>query len=376
MDAKYTYLSNPEIYFKDCFRKNRTVHCQKRQFIQSGVDITEDVYLHVFPTQREARANKDSFFGVGLLLPDNPEEVVQEVRVRVSKGNETIPSERFISSHMDTSIIRIIRYAHFNVTFEDVVISYVFDGEYTLAIADKTYKLTKGNAIIIAPNTAYSSIIDNDDTIVFNLMIRANTFSTAFLNLITENNYISRFFINMLFNPQHLPYAVVKAQPDDRLSDILLQLFELQENGSFSAAMSNALAQLFICRLFYYYEDCIRNKELFGRNDILVADIVSYLHKNFSTTSLQDVSDSFALSAKYLSRVLKEKVGMSYISIITEIKLEKAREFLRSTDMSIEDICHFVGYSDPRQLRIVYGQKYGMSPSEYRKKVKSGEVVS
>ena len=375
MDSKYIYLSSPEIYFKDCYRNNKTVRCQDRHFIQNGVDITDDVYLHVFPTQSEARANKDSFFGVGLIIPDTPEDVLHEVKTRTSNGIKTIPTERFIQSKMDTSIVRVIRYAHFNVAFEDVIISYVFDGEYTIAIAGKTHKLAKGNAIIIAPCTAYSAIIDNDETVVFNLMIKAGTFTTAFLNLITENSYISKFFINMLFNIEHPPYTVVRSQPDCRLSDILLQLFELQEGWNFSAAMNNSLTQLFICRLLYDYEDCIRNKELFDKNDVLVADIISHLQNNYSSASLQDISDKFLLSAKYLSRILKEKVGKSYISIITDIKLEKAKGFLAGTDLSIEEICSIVGYCDSRQLRVLFNQKHGMSPSEFRKRINSGGAV-
>jgi len=59
------------------------------------------------------------------------------------------------------------------------------------------------------------------------------------------------------------------------------------------------------------------------------------------------------------------------MSIITDIKLEKAMEFLCDTDLDIEEICTIVGYSDSRQLRNLFRQKYGMSPSEYRRKTKA-----
>ena len=370
MSTKYKSLSSPEIYFKDCFRQNKTVCCQDTVFIQKDADITEYVYTQVFPTQRDMLKNKDSYFGVGLIIQDKPELMVSDVRSRISSGIKTIPADRFILTDMDVSICRILRYAQFNVAFESVVISYVFDGEYTIKIGGATYRLGKGNLIVIAPNVSYSAIINDDDTVVFNLMIRAHTFTNAFLNLITENNSASKFLINMLFNKEPPPYAIFRSPPDDKLSGVLLQLFDFQDGDNLSVAMNNTLTQLFICQLFYYYEEYIQNRNSIDRNDILVADIVSYLHKNYSTTSLQDLSKQFSFSAKYLSRILKERAGMSYMSLVAGIKLDKAKEFLKNTDLSIGEICSILGYTDSRQLRLIFSQKYGMSPSEYRRRIK------
>lgn len=374
MNSKYKSLSDPEVYFRDCFKKNKAVCCHDTVFIQNNTDVTDEVYTHIFPSQREANDKKDSFFGVGLIIPDNPESIVSDVRSRISKGVKSIPTDRFILPNMDVAICRIIRYVQFNVAFEDLIISYVYDGEYTITFDDKKYELKKGNAIIIAPNVPYSAIIDNDDTVVFNLLIRVSTFATAFLNLITENDYLSKFLINMLFSKEQSPYTIVQTPPDDKLCEILLKLFELREKGITSATMNNTLTQLFICNLFYSNEECIQNKNLFSRNDILAADIVSYLHKNYLTVSLQDVSDRFSLSARHLSRILKGSVGMNYMSIITDIKIEKAKAFLKCTDLSIDEICTIVGYSDSRQLRFIFKQKYGISPGEYRRKIKSTGV--
>ena len=282
MNSKYKDLNAPEVFFKDCFKKSKIVYCQNRIFLQNNVDITDDVYLRVFPPQIQnaERDEKDSF-GMGLIFKKTPEQMLHEVRSSISKGIKTIPADRFISPNMQVSISRILRYAQFDVAFENLVIRYVYDGEFIITIGGETYNLIKGNTIILAPGVHFSQFIDNDDT-----------------------------------------------------------------------------------------EEYIQNKSKFNKNDILVADIVSYLHNNYSTTSLLDVSGQFSLSAKHLSRMLKERTGMNYMSLITDIKLEKVKEFLKSTDIGIEDICSIVGYSDSRQLRFMFSQKYGMSPSEYRRRIK------
>ena len=372
---KHKQLNAPEVFFKDCFRKNKIVKCQDRIFLQNNIDITDDIYNHVFPVKNfsfndHVDVEMDSFFGIGLIIQNTPEQIVSKIRKRLSRGIKTIPHESFILGNSDISISKTIRFAQFDVAFENIDIKYVFEGELKISIGPETFKLKKGSAIVLSPNIGFSEIIDDEDTIVFDLMIRVSTFTSAFLNLITGNNYISKFFINMLYSNNPPPYTIIQSPPDDKLADTLLQLFELQEDTHPNIMMNNVLAQLFICHLFYHYEDYIQNKHAFNKNEILVADIVSYLHNNYSNTSLQDVSEQFSLSAKYMSKILNERLGLSYMSIITDIKIDKAKEFLKSTDLSIEEICSLVGYSDSRQLRSLFNQKYGMSPSEYRKTIK------
>ena len=367
MDSKYKDLSSPELYFKDNYMKSRMLRCWNGIFTQNGADISDDIYPHVLFERNDADAGNKSYFGVGAFTKSDPVNLLQDMRHRMAKGISVVPDSRFIFPNMDATINRFVRYTHVHAAFEHVVVGYVYEGEFALSINGQGFVLGKGNVFIISPGTDVSSIIDNDDTVVFTLMIRAGSFSTSFISLVTENNYASKFFLNMLCSKGRPLFTIVRSPPDDSLSGILHRLLELQESQRLSTAMYNSLAQLFICSLFYRYEDCIESKSAFDKNDILVADVLSYMHKNYSTTSLQDVSEQFSLSDKYLSRVMKEKAGMSYMTIMTDIKLNKAKELLKSTDQSIEGISSILGYSDSRQLRALFCRKFGVSPCKYRK---------
>jgi len=272
---------------------------------------------------------------------------------------------------MDISIIRFTQYAEPYITYEQIAICYVVEGELLFTYRGKTNILQKGNAVVITPNTPFTANADNTgDTAVFILLIKTSALTSAFLNLLTEDNSLSRVLVNILFSREPSPFIIIRSQPDDDLKAILLRLFELQGSHNPCPAMENALAQLFLSHIFYYYEENIQKSDALCKKDTLVAKIISYMHCNLSTTSLKDVSNAFSFSAKYLSKLLKEKTGMSYIALVTHIKLENTTCLLKNTSLSVEEISSIIGYDNPRELRSLFSQKYGVSPREYRKNIK------
>ncbi len=64
----------------------------------------------------------------------------------------------------------------------------------------------------------------------------------------------------------------------------------------------------------------------------------------------------------------KRETGSNFIAYLTDIRLEKAIEFLNTTDDKSYIIAEKVGYSEPNYFSYVFKKKYGVSPSKYRKR--------
>jgi CheY-like chemotaxis protein len=73
------------------------------------------------------------------------------------------------------------------------------------------------------------------------------------------------------------------------------------------------------------------------------------------------------LSRTHLHRKLKALTGKSASHVIREIRLRKAKELLRTTDMSISQIGYEVGFSQSAYFTKVFVEVYGQTPSDYRK---------
>lgn len=80
---------------------------------------------------------------------------------------------------------------------------------------------------------------------------------------------------------------------------------------------------------------------------------------------VDDVASQLATSTRTLSRSLQD-VGTSYQRILDEVRKEMSIEYLRSSNLPIEEIAALVGYSDPSNFRKAFRRWTQNAPSYYR----------
>ena len=91
-------------------------------------------------------------------------------------------------------------------------------------------------------------------------------------------------------------------------------------------------------------------------------------HYADATLSADDLSRHLNVSATYFSTMFKKAVGMSFVSYLTQVRLEHAVELLNNTEDKSYIIAEQVGYTEPNYFSYVFKKKYGVSPSKYRNK--------
>jgi AraC-like DNA-binding protein len=77
------------------------------------------------------------------------------------------------------------------------------------------------------------------------------------------------------------------------------------------------------------------------------------------------VAEKLRMSTRTLRRRLKEEGG-NYRSLLDEIRFGLAREYLGKTNLSMEEICHLLGYSEPGNFSHAFRRWSGQSPSDWR----------
>lgn len=107
------------------------------------------------------------------------------------------------------------------------------------------------------------------------------------------------------------------------------------------------------------------NKET--RSNSVVAKAKAYINANFhKEISLDDVSREVDISPYYFSKIFKEETGKNFIEYVTEIRMEKAKELLQSSTLSMKEICGEVGYADPNYFSRTFKKNVGLTPTEYK----------
>lgn len=98
-----------------------------------------------------------------------------------------------------------------------------------------------------------------------------------------------------------------------------------------------------------------------------IREIQLYIRQHYSENiTLNFLAEQFFLHPNYLSRLFKEKTGKNFVEYLTEVRMEKVKELLRTSDCKIIEICAMAGYDNPRYFSKVFKQYTGMTPKEYR----------
>ena len=82
--------------------------------------------------------------------------------------------------------------------------------------------------------------------------------------------------------------------------------------------------------------------------------------------TLSSLSDELCCSVPYLSSLVSKSCGASFVSLLTEKRMEKAKELLLGSNMKISEICERCGYLDQHYFSYGFKKYYGVSPAKMR----------
>ena len=102
--------------------------------------------------------------------------------------------------------------------------------------------------------------------------------------------------------------------------------------------------------------------------DERILEILKHVNENFANPEmgLSYMAHHFGLRESYFSTYFKEKAGVTFISYLSEKRLEEGSRLLRETNDSIQDIVNSIGYTDTTSFSRKFTKRYGMKPGEYR----------
>jgi two-component system, response regulator YesN len=104
-------------------------------------------------------------------------------------------------------------------------------------------------------------------------------------------------------------------------------------------------------------------------NSVQARNIRRYIKENHSNPdlSLNHLCDQFGLNGKYISRMFKEEFGEKLVDYMVSVRIEKSKELLNGTSLSVQDIAQAVGYVHDISFIRAFKKVVGRTPGEYRK---------
>lgn len=94
----------------------------------------------------------------------------------------------------------------------------------------------------------------------------------------------------------------------------------------------------------------------------------NYIYENYrEDLNLETLAEKVYLSSGYLSFIFKKETGMNLNRFIRVVRMEKAKEFLCTTNMKVAQVSEEVGFANVSYFCRSFREYYGSSPESYRK---------
>jgi two-component system response regulator YesN len=119
--------------------------------------------------------------------------------------------------------------------------------------------------------------------------------------------------------------------------------------------------------------------------DCLFEELIEYINSSFTLLEEDSANKNLVqinqakgyIEANYMNSItledlgayigFKKETGSSFVEYLSKVRIEKAKDLLRESDLRVQDICIMVGYSDVKYFSKLFIKYTGLKPKDYRK---------
>lgn len=232
------------------------------------------------------------------------------------------------------------------------LIHFVLSGKGALEIDGHTFQLGAGDAFLIPSGKIAYYAADTSDPWCYTWI--------SFLGI------NSQMYFYQLIASSPEPY-VLHDLDSQKYSAIISQILNLKGTATARYFKGNGLLLEILGELF---QDAGFDERYWGKTSI-ADEAKFYLDVNYSEKlKLKDVAHNFGVHPNYLTRVFHEKYHITPKQYLLNLKLQKACQLLRTTDLPIAIIAGSMGFDDAMAFSKLFKKTYNCAPTDYRKKEK------
>ncbi|WP_040712637.1 AraC family transcriptional regulator [Paenibacillus curdlanolyticus] len=220
-------------------------------------------------------------------------------------------------------------------------------GRGSMTYRGQTHSIQSGQGFYAPPNEVYSYTADMDDPWKYNCI----AFVGQQADLVLERTTLT---VNPVFDqPAEMDSSWFDrlAETSERPGGDLLQQATLYELLATLIRLAPAEQQA---------PDARKPREEYVRQ---AAD---FIHRHYDEeVTIRQLSEYLGLDRKYVATLFREALGMPPQQYLLHYRMEKAKELLRSTGLSVTETARSVGYKDALLFSRMFKKVVGVAPSHY-----------
>jgi AraC-like DNA-binding protein len=402
------YVEQLDIAFTDMYSENQQLQEKIDSYrLSMQKSILDSIVTENNESSLDSSINIDQLFRmemdshifiIKVVAPDKKVLIPKEIKQFI---DESLPGDNPCSI-LETSknyLIFLIHYVGIEQNKEEVLHLLMFDlyeaTGFKVAISNSSTSPLEipslyENAI------AASSYLNQDPVVsyqaIYYLLSEQSSFTYPYSHLeLLNNNLREQVFTNAKASVDVLFTLLDKASdsksslPDFFTRCVLIDILTIIVNSmnrmniKFKNYSDMYFSTLYMCRSCSYldkrdeiYQSVIHLLQTYETeyaNSTIHADQIqtliqdSYSSPDFSISTL---ADNFQVSIAYMSYLFKKKFNENFSDYLWKLRMEKAEELLRDTNMTIDNISIAIGYLNTSSFRRKFKQETGLTPSQYR----------
>ena len=93
--------------------------------------------------------------------------------------------------------------------------------------------------------------------------------------------------------------------------------------------------------------------------------ILSYIQKNYATSTIEEVAETFHYSRRQIGRTVQKYTGQTYAELVYRLRMEKAGRLLHTKELPMNEIARQTGYSTLSSFYRAFTKYFGCTPGQY-----------
>lgn len=240
---------------------------------------------------------------------------------------------------------------------DQIEICYLARGKQIYYVQGEEYRLSGNDVFITFPGEVHSTGgFPEEKGVLYWMIFRIPEEEAGFLHyrgararrIVKElQNMTSRHFEGTTDLQQYLDIVIACWEDDHDIMDEIV-------------AGHNVLAFLLaIIR-------CSRNKTQ-NKKSVAIQKAISHVEQNWGEpVEVEDLARAAGLSTSWFKVKFKKETGITPADYVMRHKIERAKEYLATTEMNITDVAFSLAFSSSQYFATVFKRYTGCTPTEYR----------
>ena len=257
---------------------------------------------------------------------------------------------------------------HYHADFYELMI--VMDGTAKQQINHQNYYIKRGDVFVLGEGVSHN-FEDVRDLHICNIMFQPSALTDRYHDLGQISGYHDLFIIEPYLsqNDKFQHYLKLRFRQFDEVSSLIRKMYEeYNSDRPGRRTMVMAYFQMLITYLSRCYGEQSQDQE--DKTSMRIARSVSCLEQNFRDDfSIKELAEMSYVSERHFLRQFSEVYHTTPHQYLIKLRLQHACDLLENekNGLSIADIAYASGFQSNSYFSRIFGQTYGMSPSEYRR---------